>query len=335
MFRWLLKPRFDSKCLSYLKSLKIRLGRVQNRKKAEVKFLKSVIAELLTIGLEDDAYTRAKELLLEQKTLSSYELIEKFVGCISDHVEDFTKQKDCPEECKEAVSSLMDAAARTGDLPELRQLRTLFTDKYGNSLEPYANKEEKPIAGEDFNTPKGKERDTQHLGRKNLSGERWMHQNSSSDDETSMSSHDGRKGRSSSSFGSISEDEVETNMPISSYWGIPPPYLKQKTNKSDSKKPTHADTATAPDSGGVKSGKGKGYPSQQPEHGTGQIRRRRSSHVRGKSLPSEPNTAEETSKGHIRTVSLESGMRGGASHVHPKLPDYDDLRAHFLALRKR
>jgi len=31
---------------------------VQNRKKAEVKFLKSVIAELLTIGLEDDAYTR-------------------------------------------------------------------------------------------------------------------------------------------------------------------------------------------------------------------------------------------------------------------------------------
>ncbi|KAL9304474.1 hypothetical protein ACSQ67_021737 [Phaseolus vulgaris] len=382
MFRWLLKPRFDSKCLSYLKSLKIRLGRVQNRKKAEVKFLKSVIAELLTIGLEDDAYTRAKELLLEQKTLSSYELIEKFVGCISDHVEDFTKQKDCPEECKEAVSSLMDAAARTGDLPELRQLRTLFTDKYGNSLEPYANKElveslrkdpptretkigllhdiaqefsidwndkslrerlypqsslreEKPIAGEDFNTPKGKERDTQHLGRKNLSGERWMHQNSSSDDETSMSSHDGRKGRSSSSFGSISEDEVETNMPISSYWGIPPPYLKQKTNKSDSKKPTHAETATAPDSGGVKSGKGKGYPSQQPEHGTGQIRRRRSSHVRGKSLPSEPNTAEETSKGHIRTVSLESGMRGGASHVHPKLPDYDDLRAHFLALRKR
>jgi len=168
-----------------------------------------------------------------------------------------------------------------------------------------------------------------------LSGERWMHQNSSSDDETSMSSHDGRKGRSSSSFGSISEDEVETNMPISSYWGIPPPYLKQKTNKSDSKKPTHAETATAPDSGGVKSGKGKGYPSQQPEHGTGQIRRRRSSHVRGKSLPSEPNTAEETSKGHIRTVSLESGMRGGASHVHPKLPDYDDLRAHFLALRKR
>jgi len=49
--------------------------------------------------------------------------------------------RDCPEECKEAVSSLMDAAARTGDLPELRQLRTLFTDKYGNSLEPYANKE--------------------------------------------------------------------------------------------------------------------------------------------------------------------------------------------------
>jgi len=151
-----------------------------------------------------------------------------------------------------------------------------------------------------------------------LNDESWMHQNSSSDDETSLSSHAGRKGSSStSSFGSISEFEVETNKPNSSFWRIPPPYLKQKTNKSDSKKTTHADTAA---------------PTQ---HGTGQTRRPTSSHVRGKSLPSEPKTAEGSSKGHIRTVSVESGMRGGAWRVHPNLPDYDDLRARLLALRKR
>jgi len=49
--------------------------------------------------------------------------------------------RECPDECKEAVPSLMYAAARFADLPELRELRTLFTDKYGNSLEPYINKE--------------------------------------------------------------------------------------------------------------------------------------------------------------------------------------------------
>lgn len=49
--------------------------------------------------------------------------------------------RECPEECREAVPSLMYAAARFADLPELRDLRNLFTEKYGNSLECYINKE--------------------------------------------------------------------------------------------------------------------------------------------------------------------------------------------------
>lgn len=49
--------------------------------------------------------------------------------------------RECPEECKEAVSSLMFAAARFADLPELRDLRTLFLENYGDSLNSFANKE--------------------------------------------------------------------------------------------------------------------------------------------------------------------------------------------------
>ena len=49
--------------------------------------------------------------------------------------------RDCPEECKEAVPSLIYAAARFSDLPELRDLRTMFTERYGNSLESCINKE--------------------------------------------------------------------------------------------------------------------------------------------------------------------------------------------------
>lgn len=182
-------------------------------------------------------------------------------------------------------------------------------------------------------TSKGKERDTDTLplGRKDFNDVSLIHQNSS-DDETSteLSSHDGRKGSSSNSLGSFSEDEVETKRPISSYLLIPPPYLKQKTNtgESNSKRTTHSEAA----------GKGKRYPSQQQEHDTGENRRLRTSHVRWKSLPSEPTTEVETSnsKGHARTISLESGIRGGGSwRVHPNLPDYDDLRARLLALRQR
>lgn len=35
----------------------------------------------------------------------------------------------------------MYAAARFADLPELRELRSLFADRYGKSLEPFVNKE--------------------------------------------------------------------------------------------------------------------------------------------------------------------------------------------------
>lgn len=48
---------------------------------------------------------------------------------------------ECPDECQEAVASLIYAAARFADLPELRELRSLFTAKYGRSFEQFTNKE--------------------------------------------------------------------------------------------------------------------------------------------------------------------------------------------------
>lgn len=51
------------------------------------------------------------------------------------------RHRECPEDCKEAVSSLMFAAARFADLPELREMRTLFLENYGDCVNSYANKE--------------------------------------------------------------------------------------------------------------------------------------------------------------------------------------------------
>lgn len=53
----------------------------------------------------------------------------------------FILSRECPEECREAVASLMFAAARFADLPELRELRTLFSERYGKSLDYYVNKQ--------------------------------------------------------------------------------------------------------------------------------------------------------------------------------------------------
>lgn len=47
--------------------------------------------------------------------------------------------RQCPEECRETVACLMFAAARYSDLPELRDLRDLFKERYGDGLECYVN----------------------------------------------------------------------------------------------------------------------------------------------------------------------------------------------------
>ncbi|KAJ7962983.1 putative Regulator of Vps4 activity in the MVB pathway protein [Quillaja saponaria] len=119
MFNALLKPKFYTKCKSNLKLTKTRLETIKRKRNAVQKYLKNDIVELLRSGLDINAYGRAEGLLVEQNKSSCYELIEKFCGCVSENVSAVQKQRECPEECKEAVQSLIT----------------------GNSLDSYINKE--------------------------------------------------------------------------------------------------------------------------------------------------------------------------------------------------
>ncbi|XP_022714967.1 uncharacterized protein LOC111274520 [Durio zibethinus] len=141
MFDLLLKPRFYAKCKSALRMNKVRLETIKKKRNAVEKYLKNDIADLLRNGLDYNAYGRAEGLLIEKNRTACYNFIEQFSECISKHVSLMQKQSECPEECRKAVPSLIYAAARFADLPELRNLRTIFTEKYGNSLESYLNQE--------------------------------------------------------------------------------------------------------------------------------------------------------------------------------------------------
>lgn len=54
---------------------------------------------------------------------------------------------------------------------------------------------------------------------------------------------------------------------------------------------------------------------------------------RAASLPLEPTSPVDPTRGHVRAVSLQPDMLNPSAHVHPKLPDYDDLAARLAALR--
>ncbi|GMI73187.1 IST1-LIKE 8 [Hibiscus trionum] len=141
MFDLLLKPKFYSKCKSSLRINKVRLETIRKKRNAVEKYLKKDIAELLRNGLDYNAYGRIEGLMVEQNRTACYHFIEQFSLCISKNVSVMQKQSECPEECREAIASVIHAAARFADLPELRTLRTLFTEKYRNSLEPYLSQE--------------------------------------------------------------------------------------------------------------------------------------------------------------------------------------------------
>ncbi|XP_021276090.1 uncharacterized protein LOC110410625 [Herrania umbratica] len=132
---------FASKCKSLIKVIKSRIDVIRRKKSATLKFLKKDIADLLANGLDINAYGRVEGYIAELTLSCCYDFVEKCCDFVSKHVSVMQKLSDCPEDCREAVASLMFAAARFSDLPELRDLRQIFHERYGNSLELFVNKQ--------------------------------------------------------------------------------------------------------------------------------------------------------------------------------------------------
>lgn len=141
MFDRLTRSKFYTKCKTSVKITKTRLEAVKKKKNSVIKHLKNDMADLIRTGHAYKAFCRAEGLLAEQNMIIYYNFIEQLCDCISSNLSLMNKQKECPEECKEAVQSLIYAAARFSEFPELRDLRSEFINRYGPPLEALVNKE--------------------------------------------------------------------------------------------------------------------------------------------------------------------------------------------------
>ncbi|KAL3632990.1 hypothetical protein CASFOL_025974 [Castilleja foliolosa] len=141
MFDGMVKGKFYCKCKSDIKMARTRIAIVRKKRIAMQKYLRNDVADLLRNGSDVNAYSRADGLLVEMTRTSCYEIVDQCCEHILKNISAMDKQRVCPEECREAVSTLMFAAAGLADLPELRELRTLFSERYANSLDCFINKE--------------------------------------------------------------------------------------------------------------------------------------------------------------------------------------------------
>ncbi|KAH9311515.1 hypothetical protein KI387_026550, partial [Taxus chinensis] len=123
-----------SKCKSLIKDIKTRVGVLRKKRNGKASLQRRDIAELLRNGEDQKALSRVDVLFTEENILAVYDMIEIFCDCILKKLSSIWKQRDCPQDIKEAVSSLIFAAARCAEVPELQALRGIFATRYGDEF---------------------------------------------------------------------------------------------------------------------------------------------------------------------------------------------------------
>lgn len=92
------------------------------------------VAQHLQLGHTDRALLRVEHVIKEQNTLEAFEMIDGYCHLIIERIVLLENQKECPKELQEATSSLIFAASRCGDLPELQSARYIFASKFGKEF---------------------------------------------------------------------------------------------------------------------------------------------------------------------------------------------------------
>ncbi|EOA32702.1 hypothetical protein CARUB_v10016000mg [Capsella rubella] len=330
MFCFLFGWRKTSKCKSVVKQLQCRLKLLKNKKYAITTHYRHDIAQLIRIGERDRALHRAQQLYVDENLMSLYHLLLHFSDLILQNLSYIRRRRDLSNGINEAVSTLVFASARCGDLHELRSLRILFGERYGqqfvdtalnllpgNCVNPQVLKSEEA------------EEEKEVMGSQKAESEAEVYKFTLTDADTeekqekqsdpSKASRD-QRGEVCEEDCFIEEEVVEKDQRVFRF--------KETDEESKERNRSRRKTRSSSSSPVAKDMdcwryyyKGR-RSRQRRECGTG-----RCYHIVYNVFTMLPDGKGNGGEGEI--IFKE------AKHVHPKLPDYDQLVAHFTALRKQ
>ncbi|KAL3535653.1 hypothetical protein ACH5RR_004114 [Cinchona calisaya] len=123
-----------AKCKTALKLSASRMKLMKNKKVVQVKQMKRELAQLLDSGQDQTARIRVEHVIREEKMMAAYDLIDIYCELIVARLPIIESQKNCPIDLKEAITSVVFASPRCGDIPELLDARKHFTAKYGKDF---------------------------------------------------------------------------------------------------------------------------------------------------------------------------------------------------------
>ncbi|KAJ7943152.1 IST1-like [Quillaja saponaria] len=125
---------FGTKCKTCLSLAISRIKLLQNKRDVQLKQMRKEIAQFLLAGQEAIARIRVEHVIREQNIWAAYEILELFCEFVLARVPIIESEKDCPPELREAVASIIFAAPRCSDVPDLLHIKNLFTTKYGKEF---------------------------------------------------------------------------------------------------------------------------------------------------------------------------------------------------------
>ncbi|KAG9443134.1 hypothetical protein H6P81_018988 [Aristolochia fimbriata] len=124
----------SSKCKTAAKMATSRIKLLRNKRQTLVMQMRRDVAMLLESGQEATARIRVEHVIREQNIMAAYEIVELFCELLVVRLPIIAKQRACPADLKEGISSLIFAAPRCSDIPELTQIRDIFEKKYGKDF---------------------------------------------------------------------------------------------------------------------------------------------------------------------------------------------------------
>ncbi|XP_062110116.1 uncharacterized protein LOC133821947 [Humulus lupulus] len=125
---------FGAKCKTSLNLAIARIKLLQNKRDSQTKNMRKEIAQFLQAGQEAIARIRVEHVIREHNIWAAYEILELFCEFILARVPIIDNQRECPIELQEAISSIIFAAPRCSDVPDLLHIKNLFNTKYGKTF---------------------------------------------------------------------------------------------------------------------------------------------------------------------------------------------------------
>ncbi|KAL8532115.1 hypothetical protein ACS0TY_008651 [Phlomoides rotata] len=124
----------SSKCKTMAKMAVARIKLLRNKREVVIRQMRRDIAMLLESGQDSTARIRVEHVIREQNIMAANELIELFCELIVSRLAIIAKQRECPADLKEGISSVIFAGPRCSEIPELLSIRDVFQKKYGKDF---------------------------------------------------------------------------------------------------------------------------------------------------------------------------------------------------------